>query len=177
MIMADVLKILLIVIGLLTVYVSYWLVAQALFPRVVERAREHYGKPVRITLIGLVAAALPFVIGAAISQHPNPALKITGVTLMLVPALLGLVGSAGLAQRIGAGLPSPADAEQPWRRVLRGGILLALTFLLPFVGWIVLPIWALVSGFGAFLLSVKELRKPVVPAPPVMNLTQAQGTA
>jgi hypothetical protein len=176
MIMADVLKIFLIVVGLLTVYVSYWLVAQALFPRVVERARHHYAKPVRITLIGLVAAILPVVIGAAISNLPNPALKIIGVTLMLIPAMLGLVGSAGLAQRIGAGLPSPADETQPWRRVLRGGILMALTFLLPFVGWIVLPIWALVSGFGAFILSVKELKKSSEPAPPVIHLTPAQGT-
>src|SRR5262245_5072111 len=121
MIMADVLKIFLLIVGLLTVYVSYWLVAQALFPRVIERAREHYGKPIKITLIGLVAAAIPFVVGAAISKSPNPALKITGVTLMVIPAMLGLVGSAGLAQRIGAGLPSPADEQQPWRRVLRGG--------------------------------------------------------
>ena len=40
----------------------------------------------------------------------------------------GLVGSAGLAQRIGAGLPSPADLTQPWRRVLRGGIVLVPAF-------------------------------------------------
>jgi hypothetical protein len=87
--------------------------------------------------------------------------------------MLGLVGSAGLILRIGSGLPSPADEQQPWRRVLRGGILFALTFLLPIVGWFVLPIWALVSGFGAFILSVKE-RKPVShEAPPVMNLTPA----
>ena len=176
MIMADVLKIFLIVVGLLTVYVSYWLVAQALFPKIVERARQQYARPVKITLIGLLAAALPLLIGAVISKSPNPALKIIGVTLMLIPAMLGLVGSAGLAQRIGAGLPSPADEKQPWRRVLRGGILLALTFLLPFVGWIVLPIWALVSGFGAFMLSVKELKKSSAPAPPVINLTPAQGT-
>jgi hypothetical protein len=96
MIMADILKIFLLIIGLLTVYVSYWLIAQALFPDLVERARHHYGKPVKITLIGLVAALAPLAIGVAISQLPNPVLKLTGVTLMLVPAMLGLVGSAGL---------------------------------------------------------------------------------
>ena len=36
MIMADILKIVFIVLGILTVYVSYWLLAQALFPRLVE---------------------------------------------------------------------------------------------------------------------------------------------
>jgi len=175
MIMADILKIFLIVVGILTVYVSYWLVAQALFPAVVERARHHYSKPVKITFVGLLAAAVPVILGAIISNLPNPALKLTGVTLMLIPALLGMIGSAGLVSRIGAGLPSPGDDDQPWRRVLRGGILLALTFLLPFVGWFVLPIWALVSGFGAFILSVQEIRRANA-VPPMPNLTP-QGAA
>lgn len=177
MIMADILKIFLLIVGLLTVYVSYWLIAQALFPALVERARRHYAKPVKITFIGLLAAALPVIIGAAISSLPNPALKLTGVTLMLIPALLGLVGSAGLTLRIGAGLPAPADEQQPWHRGLRGGILLALTFLLPFVGWIVLPIWTLVSGFGAFILSVKEIRQSSNATPSAINLTASQATA
>lgn len=176
MIMADILKIFLIVVGVLTVYVSYWLVAQALFPTMVERSRQHYGKPVKLTLIGLAVAALPVIGGAAISKLPNPALKLLGVTLMVIPALLGLVGSAGLVAKIGAGLPSPLDELQPWRRVLRGGILLALTFLLPFVGWIVLPIWALVSGLGAFLLSVKAPKASTTAPPPDLTLTPAQGT-
>ena len=173
MIMADILKIFLLIVGLLTVYVSYWLIAQALFPDLVERARQHYAKPVKITLLGLAVALLPFVLGVAISKLPNPVLKLSGITLMVLPALLGLVGSAGLISRIGAGLPAPADAQQPWRRVLRGGILFALTFLLPFVGWFVLPIWALVSGLGAFVLSVAERRRAPQDVPPVSNLTPA----
>jgi len=177
MFMADILKIFLIVVGLLTVYVSYWLVAQALFPGLVERAGRYYAKPIKITLIGLLAAAIPFVVGAAISKLPNPVLKISGVTLMLAPALLGLMGSAGLVLRVGSGLPSPLDEQQPWRRVLRGGILLALTFLLPIVGWIVLPLWALTSGFGAFLLSVREYRRSSGELPPALNLTPAREPA
>ena len=170
MIMADILKFFLLIVGLLTVYVSYWLVAQALFPALVERARRHYGKPVKITLIGLVAAIIPIVSGAAISSLPNPILKITGVTIMVIPAMLGLIGSAGFILRIGSGLPSPNDDQQPWRRVLRGGILFALTFLLPVVGWIVLPIWALVSGFGAFILSVRERPLASTQSPAPVNL-------
>jgi len=176
MIMADILKIFLIIVGLLTVYVSYWLVAQALFPGVVARAQRHYSKPIKLTFVGLLAAAGPFVLGVIISNLPNPALKLVGVTLMLVPALLGMVGSAGLVARIGAGLPTPGDEQQPWRRVLRGGILLSLTYLLPFVGWFVLPIWALVSGLGAFVLSVQELRKERR-EPPIGNMTPLQDAA
>ncbi len=175
MIMADILKIFLLIVGLLTIYVSYWLIAQALFPSLVKRAQQHYSTPVKITLIGLVAAALPVIFGVVIANLPNPALKLAGVTLMVIPALLGLVGSAGLTLRIGAGLPAPSDDQQPWRRGLRGGILLALTFLLPFVGWIVLPLWTLVSGLGAFILSAKASTHPRMAEPPIINLTPATG--
>lgn len=177
MIMADILKIFLLIIGLLTVYVSYWLVAQALFPNMVGRARQHYGRPLKVTLVGLLAATPPLILGAVISKLPNPALKIAGVTLMLIPVMLGLLGSAGLVLRIGSGLPSPLDETQPWRRVLRGGILLALTFLLPVVGWVVLPVWALISGLGAFILGVKERKRSSDPTPPGIHLTPAQGPA
>lgn len=156
MTMADVLKIVLIIIGILTIYISYWLLAEALFPALVERASRQYSRPIKLTLIGLLAAIVPFVLGAVLSKGPNPLFKVTGITLMVVPAMLGLAGSAGLTLRIGTGLPSPRDEREPWRRVLRGGILLAFSFLLPVVGWFIIPIWVLVSGFGAFILCAKE---------------------
>src|SRR5437660_1220020 len=158
MIMADILKILLIILGILLIYVSYWLLAEALFPALVDRASRQYGRPVKVTLIGLACAVVPVVLGLICLNVPNPLVKVAGWILVLVPSMLGLVGSAGLTQRIGAGLPSPVDEKQPWRRVLRGGILLACSFLLPVVGWFIIPIWALVSGFGAFVSAVKERR-------------------
>jgi hypothetical protein len=166
MIMADILKILLIVLGILMVYVSYWLLAQALFPELVERASRQYAKPVRITFVGMAAALAPVVLGLILSNMPNPLLKLLGITLLVAPALCGLVGSAGLALRVGAGLPSPIDESQPWRRVLRGGIVLALSFLLPVVGWIIFPLWVLLSGFGALLLCLQERRHEQLGAPP-----------
>jgi hypothetical protein len=159
MIMADILKIFLIVVGILTIYVSYWLLAEALFPTLVERARQHYGRPLKISALGLAAAILPVVLGLVMANLPHPLLKMLGIALLVTPAMLGLAGSAGLTLRIGAGLPSPVDEAQPWRRVLRGGILLACSFLLPVVGWIVIPLWVLVSGFGAFILSVREISR------------------
>jgi hypothetical protein len=156
MIMADILKIALIVVGILAIYVNYWLLAEALFPALVERAGRQYAHPLKLTLVGLAAALPPVVLGLILANLPNPLTKVVGVTLLVVPGMLGLVGSAGLALRIGLGLNSPLDATQPWRRVLRGGVVLAFTFLLPVVGWIILPLWVLVSGLGAFVLALKE---------------------
>src|SRR5436190_15941921 len=153
MIMADILKIVFIVLGILTIFVSYWLLAEALFPRLVENASQQYKRPVRLTFIGLAVAVLPVILGSVLSKTPNPIFKFIGITLIVVPGLLGLAGSAGLTLRIGLGLPSPTDETQPWRRVLRGGIVLAGCFLLPIVGWIIIPLWVLLSGLGAFILA------------------------
>jgi hypothetical protein len=158
MIMADILKILLIVVGILMIYVSYWLLAEALFPDLVERASRKYAQPVRITAVGFGAALVPVILGLILANLPNPLFKLVGITLLVVPALLGLAGSAGLTLRIGAGLRSPIDEAQPWRRVLRGGIVLALSFLLPVVGWVILPVWVLLSGLGALVLCLQESR-------------------
>ena len=174
MIMADILKILLIVLGILMVYVSYWLLAQALFPGLVERASRQYAKPLRVTFVGIVAVLAPVVLGLILSNMPNPLLKLLGITLLVVPALCGLVGSAGLTLRIGAGLRSPIDESQPWRRVLRGGIVLALSFLLPVVGWIIFPIWVLLSGFGALLLCLQERRHEQLGAAPGTSVAANQ---
>lgn len=163
MIMADVLSIFLVVIGLLLMFVVFWLAAIALAPAAIVRAEERYGRPFRTTLVG-AAVFLPLLtIGILISsKFPNPAVKLFGAAIALIPLLLGLFGSAGLALRIGRGLPSPADDAQPWRRVLRGGSVLALTFLLPFFGQFFLIPWVLLSGTGAVVLG---RRKPEEPKP------------
>jgi hypothetical protein len=153
MIMADVLAVFLVVIGLLLMFVVFWLAAAALFPCAVDRAEERYARPIRTTLWGLLVFAPLLLLGIVLSSKAaNPALKLLGAAIALVPLLLGLFGSAGLAQRIGRGLPSPTDATEPWRRVLRGGSVLALTFLLPFFGQFFLIPWALVSGTGAAVM-------------------------
>jgi hypothetical protein len=122
---------------------------------------------VLLTFAGLAAAIVPVVAGLILLNRPNPMLKVVGWTLVIVPGMLGLAGSSGLALRIGIGLNSPIDAVQPWRRVLRGGVVLAISFLLPVIGWVVLPIWVLVSGLGAFLLAVRaEKAKAPEAAPP-----------
>jgi hypothetical protein len=47
-------------------------------------------------------------------------------------------------------LPAPDDERQPWRRVLRGGAVLGLTFVLPLIGWfLVLPV-SLLMGVGCY---------------------------
>lgn len=174
MIMADVLKIFLLILGTLIMFVAYWLAAQALFPGFVSRARAHYGRPCRTTGLG-VLCTLPFLLLALalFKNARNPVMNIIGVVSLALPILLGLAGSSGLAQRIGFGMQSPLDSQQPWRRTLRGGIVLSLMFLLPFVGWFGLTIGTLVSGVGAGVLAIRGRPKAEVPPPLKSNPSPA----
>lgn len=160
MIMADVLKYVLLVLGALVVIVSYWLVSAALFPVIVDRARTAYGlRPWRITLVGLAVTVPLLLLGVVLlTGAPNAWLKVLGGVVAGVPFVLGLAGSAGLAERVGHGLVHADDTRSPWRRSLRGGAVLALAFLLPVVGWFVVLPWVLCSGCGATVLAMRTRR-------------------
>ncbi|MFN2400418.1 MAG: hypothetical protein ABR543_17525 [Gemmatimonadaceae bacterium] len=162
MIMADVFKIVFLILGTLIVFVSYWLASTALFPGLTNAARRKYQThPLRMTFLGIAVVAPSALLGAVLLQSPNPAIKLAGVSVVSVIILFGLIGSTGLSQRIGYGLSALADDQQPWRRVLRGGSVLALTFVLPVIGWFLVLPWALVSGVGAAVSSLRSGRASV----------------
>jgi len=168
MIMADVLKIFLLIVGGLTIANCYWLLAEGLFPKFVERSRKGYEeKPIKNAVKGVLIAGPLVAIGLTILDNfsGNPLVGLLGWVAILGPSLIGLLGSAGLAQRIGYGLPSPNDVGQPWLRVLRGGIVLSLCCLLPFLGWFVVLPAVLISGFGNGLSAIRSRTR--VTAPPL----------
>lgn len=169
MILADILQWFLLILGAYLTLNAHWLGAHALFPALVSRARACYvATPVKATLVGLAIAVPVLTVTIALGKAaPNPAVKALCVGLGLIAGLLALIGSAGLVERIGAGLPAAQDDQQPWRRVLRGGALLGLVFLMPFLGWFVLLPWTLVSGLGAWALAGRAPTRvrPAAPAP------------
>lgn len=172
MIMADVLTWFLIILGALLVFIAHWLGAYGLFPSLVEGSAERYGRrPVAATFLGL-AVLIPLLVLTTVLSKLGPAGGMIALLVLTIPVMIALLGSAGLALRVGNGLASPSDAVQPWRRVLRGGIVLALVFLLPVVGWLVVLPWALISGFGAALMAMRGGR-PVAPR----ALSEADATA
>ena len=156
MIMADVLTWFFIIVGTYLVLLCYWLASVALFPRIVETCRQRYGRsPVVSSVTGLAVLVPFYVLGiAAVRAMPHPAPANALKILLMAPLLLAFLGSAGLALRIGEGLTADTDAARAWRQVLRGGLVLAPTFLVPFFGWFVLLPWVLISGFGAALLTL-----------------------
>ena len=178
MIMADILKIFLLIVGGLLIFIAFWLASEALFPALIERARDQYRRPWKLTFAGLAMCAPLLGLALGFTKLNNPLMNIVSLILTGIVVFGGLAGSAGFAKRIGAGLPSPVDEAQPWRRVLRGGTVLTLTFLLPFIGWLGLSIWTLVTGFAALVFAVRETKKantatPALPTtePPSLPVT------
>lgn len=158
MIMADVLTWFLIVAGTYLVLVCYWLASAALFPHLVEGCRQGYGRhPLLATLVGVGIVAPVLIVGIAVVRVIHHPLAANAVKVLLMsPLLLAFMGSAGLALRIGEGLTNGTGegVPRPWRPVLRGGLVLAPTFLVPFFGWFVLFPWVLVSGVGTAALTL-----------------------
>ncbi len=161
MIMADIFLWVFLILGLLLTINAVWLASASLFPSLSASAPEHYGKPLKLTLVGLAVALPLFLIGLALGNANPPLLKVVGVLIVGAVILTGLAGSAGLATRIGNGLPSPIDSDQPWKATLRGGIILSLTFILPFIGWFGILVWTLLTGVGAVALNYKKAPKTV----------------
>jgi hypothetical protein len=99
MIMADVWKIVFLILGTQAVMVSYWLLAAALFPGALRRSRAAYDERIgRLTALGLVTTVPTLLVGAALLQQaPHPLLKLLGGVLVSAPVALGLAGSPRFA--------------------------------------------------------------------------------
>jgi hypothetical protein len=162
--LADVFTFLFVILGFVIVFNAYWLMAIGLFPEFVERCAERMVRPVRATFVGLFTFVPAVVLGFTISNKAgNVGVKMLGLGLVLAAALVALFGSAGLALRIGRGLRSTLDEQQPWRAGMRGGLVLALTFVLPFLGTFVLMPFAFIAGAGAFILA-RRRQEQLAPA-------------
>lgn len=151
--LADVFTVVLIVVGLLAVFVGIWLATAGLFPARVERCADRLGAtPWRCGWVGLATAVPLLVAGGAVGRvAPNAPGKLLGVALILATVLAALAGTTGLALRIGRGLAAEGDAREPWRRVRRGGVVLALTY-----GTIVLLPLTWLAGLGAWVLTMRS---------------------
>ena len=161
---ADLLQVLLLILGAMLIFQAYWLAGAGLFPRLVGQARDRYKKPISTTLIGLAVVVPTFFIGFVwLGKKDGDIFNVfngIGLVIGIVPLMLGLIGSAGLCQLIGLGLPAPGDQSQNWRRVWRGGWVLNFCYLLPYIGWFVILPWGIISGCGAFVTSLSGSNAP-----------------
>jgi len=154
MILADILLWLLIIAGGWLALTASWLTTFAIAPRFTEECQQRYTTHgIWAVLIGVMTLVPLSIIAIALFRHDHhPLARMIAVLILLTLMLLALLGSSGLAARVGAGLGSPLDGAQPWRRVMRGGWVLSASFLMPLVGWFLLLPLTLLSGLGTTVL-------------------------
>jgi hypothetical protein len=147
--------------ALFLILLAHWVAAAGMFPEAAKAFADEYDRrPLRAMLLGIFTYGIIFVLVLNMAKIPNGFLKFIIAMAGLVALLIAFIGSSGLALRIGRNLS--ADAE-PWRHVLRGGVMLALVFITPFLGWGLILHLGLASGFGAFFLARPWKAKQPVP--------------
>ena len=137
--------------ALFLILLGHWIVAGGMFPKATESfVRVYDERPIRALLLGIVTYGPIIVLLLNTAKLPGVPLRIAVIGVGLFSLLVAFAGSAGLALRIGRNLSSDASA---WHQILRGGVMLGLVFITPFLGWGFLLHAGLTSGFGAFLLA------------------------
>jgi hypothetical protein len=163
--LADVFTVVLVILGFQVVFIGIWLMSAGLCSSLVDRCAVRMGTtPVVCAIVGLACMVPLIAAGVVIGQvATNAPGKILSVLVFVFTLLAALCGTAGLALRIGQGLQAGRDQIDPWRRVLRGAIVLALTYLT-----IVMIPLTLIPGFGALVLASfgkNPAADPAAPAP------------
>lgn len=139
---------LLIGLGVLFGLPAFWLFTSAMWPRMTEKAREVASRGLLVNfLIGVPLLALVLFIFSRLGK----AGQVGGIIGVIVTGLLSmwsLAGLAGLAAHVGGRLWSGCTGHEAWRAMWRGGLVVAGSMAIPFIGWYVLLVVLLAVGLG-----------------------------
>jgi hypothetical protein len=160
--MADTLAIFFAVLGMLLACPGLWLLCRGLWPTTVADCAEDYRRSLwKPFAVGIPITVLIVVLASMVSKLPGAFGGIGAAVTICLFITYASAGVAGLATVIGDRLPSPADAQCPWKATIRGGVVLELSFLLPILGWFLLLPASLITGAGATTRTlIKWRRKP-----------------
>lgn len=153
MLFGDVIGIALSIIGFLLSFQGLWLICRALWPTRVETAAMRCrDNGLACFFLGLPVMALTLLVAVVIGKRLGTFGILIGSGIGLLLLMYASIGAAGLATHLGQRLPSPSDAQRPWRATVRGAVVLELAWLIPILGWFgLLPI-SLIIGAGATTL-------------------------
>jgi hypothetical protein len=132
-------------LGIILAAVSYFAVGAAMLPNITRRGAERLAeRPVRTVLTG-VAVSVPWVAASIVLLQLGGPLASLGALVGLTWILLGLLGGAAVAQHVG-------QRGEGWQRVARGGGLIALTWVLPLIGWFFMLPLTLATGIACLIV-------------------------
>jgi len=149
---AQVTAFLLIHLGVILVVTAYYTTSAAIAPRLTERARLRLARrPWLPVLIGLLVSG-PWVLAALVLLSlPAGGAKFLGVVIGCLWIFCGLVGGGAIAQHVGRPAQAGHGPDLSWLHSVRGGLLITLTWVLPFIGWMGMLPLTLASGVGCLI--------------------------
>jgi hypothetical protein len=154
MLLADTMTWFFCILGLMLALPGLWLLCRGLCPTTFEATTADCARGLwKPFFVGLPILGLTIFAVSIVSKLPGAAGGISSVLVVSLFVLFASSGVAGLATTIGQRLPSPTDKDRPWKATIRGGIVLELAYLVPFLGWFVLLPGSLVVGAGSALRS------------------------
>jgi hypothetical protein len=133
------------------ILLGHWVAAAGMFPKATRALADVYEqRPLRATLVGLFTFGPLFFLFLQNAKIHYVPLRVFVFAATFGALLVAFIGTAGLALRIGRNLCAGGDI---WQQVLRAGVMLALVFITPLLGWLFMLPVGLASGFGAMLLA------------------------
>lgn len=154
MLLADTMTWFFCILGLMLALPGLWLLCRGLCPTTFDATTADCARGLwKPFFVGLPLLGLTIFTVSIVSKLPGPLGGISSILVISLFVLFASSGVAGLATTIGHRLPSPADADRPWKATIRGGIVLELAYLVPVLGWFVLLPGSLVVGAGSALRS------------------------
>lgn len=159
MILADTMLWFFVIVGLLISFNGIWLMSQAMWTLTVQRAVEiHRHSMWKSFFIGLPIIAIGVIAFLKLSDSKNGLAGLIGILLISCLFILSSVGVAGIAALFGERLAGEARPEPLWKMTLRGGCVLALSYLFPIAGWIVILPVSLIVGCGATVRALWRMK-------------------
>ncbi len=150
MVLADTMAIFLVIVGLLICFNAVWLLCRSIWEPLVAGAREaHYNGMVKSFFLGLPLTALTVIVFGALANDKQGPWGLVAIVIAGVYLLFANIGVAAIAELIGEKLGGETSGQAPWRGTVRGGSVLVLSFLFPFLGWLLILPVATVVGCGA----------------------------
>lgn len=156
-------------VGVILVVSAYYTLSAAIAPGLTSRSRMRFARsPWLPALIG-IGLSLPWVaISLVLLQAPSGPIKFAGAVIGSAWILCGLIGGAGIAQQVGLG---SSNEQASWIHSIRGGLFITLTWVLPFIGWLVMLPLTLATGIGCLILGLIPIRTaPAIPATLIVSM-------
>ncbi len=137
-----------------------------LMPALIRRARANAAKmPVRSAIVGLVNSVFFGIITIALFSIADQAeadgggglLRLIGILVLVGLTAFLALGITAIARWLGERLMPEASAP---RQMLAGILTLEFASLAPIVGWILVPLVTVLTGYGAVILALIWRKQP-----------------